>query len=308
MEDKIEELEKNVADLIKRVTLLEQQKNDSIKKTPKDTAKPIELEEYVEQMEKGHYSCCYYPKTGANQNKFCNKTKSLHFKGEPIDDNFRLDELHPRDFRHFRCKTHVNKAVTEVNDLGNSMIRAHYGKFNDGAVVVKNEEEPGEQIANILSGNTVEVITTPSRAKPKKPTPKVDEKYIEVDDKFLDEPIEYDGKYVIVRHEKSVTGTPKKRPSPVILGVIEVDDFDRNDHLEGLEEPDSNVLKNFEPKKYKPLGEAVTPKKNKTPTVAKIPKINKINIDSYEADTDPEDGDEEKKEDEDIEDLINNLE
>lgn len=272
----------------------------SSKKTPKNAASKtshwVVLEEYIKIMEKGEqYSCSYCPKIGTNKDKFCSSTSRLYFKGVEITEE--LKDLVPEDFPNVRCHSHYNKATNKANDRGANLLKAHYGKINDDTVVVKNEDEPDEQIASILTGNTVNVVTTPSKAMPKK----VDDNYIDQGD-FLDEYITREETTVIVRYHKSKNNTPKKRPSPVILGIC--DDFDKNDYLGKLKAPSDKIKASMD-LKYAPLEKEE--KKEEEPDISaglsNIPKV--INIekkeeDNYDAKTDDE-------EDEDIKALLDDL-
>jgi len=226
--------------LLKRVEALEKPK-----KTPKNVTKPLPLLEYIEQMESKKYSCSYCPKTGANKDLFCNKTDTLFFKGEAMGEN--TIDLKPEEYYLLRCKSHSGRKADKVTDRGYNLVIKHYGKINDSVVVAKSEEEPDVQLAQVLAGNTVDVITTPSKAKAKKSTS--DNNYID-QDQYLDEPVVQDEKTVVVRYHKSKNGTPKARPSPVILGVSE--DFDSENYLDNLKPPSDAIKASFN-LKYSPL-------------------------------------------------------
>jgi len=225
--------------LLKRVEALEKPS----KKASKNVTTPVPLNEYIEKMESKNYSCSYCPKTGANKDRFCNKSDDLFFKGKVLEEN--IEDLKPEDYYLLRCKQHSGRKADKVTDRGYNLVIKHYGKINDSVVVAKSEEEPDVQLAQVLAGNTVDVITTPSKAKKSAS----DKNYIDQDN-FLDEPVVQDEKTVVIRYHKSKNGTPKARPSPVILGVSE--DFDSENYLDKLEPPSDSIKASFN-LKYSPL-------------------------------------------------------
>ena len=269
----------------------------SVKKTPKSKTEPVALEEYLEAMNNGKYSCSYCPKTGKSADKFCNSTNKLHFKGVEITEE--LSGLKNDDYYQVRCSLHHARSTNKANDRGANLIKAHYGKINDNTVVAKSEEEPETQLSQILTGNTVDVITTPSKAMSKKE--KNNEHYIPQGE-FLDEVIKRDEGTVIVRYHSSINGTPKRKPSPVILGVCS--EFDETNYLENLEAPSDKIkasldLKYSPIKKVEPVEEKHMPKVKTTDDLGSgltMPSTE----DAYEAKTDNE-------EDEDITALLDDL-
>ena len=225
--------------LLKRVEALEKPS----KKTAKNVTTPIPLSEYIEKMESKKYSCSYCPKTGASKDLFCNKSDPLFFKGEVLEEN--IEEFKPEDYYLLRCKKHSDRKADKSTDRGHNLVIKHYGNINDDVVVAKSEEQPDVQLAQVLAGNTVDVITTPSKAKKSAS----DKNYIDQDN-FLDEAVVQDEKTVVIRYHKSKNGTPKARPSPVILGVSK--DFDSENYLDKLEPPSDSIKASFN-LKYSPL-------------------------------------------------------
>lgn len=295
---RLEKLEKENETLSKRIEALEKGKSTT-KKTPKTKSNPIGVEEYVKNMQSGFLTCSYYPKTGANKLKFCNGTKDLMFDGKPIPDN--MGELSWEQYRLVRCKCCVKLARDPNIDLGFQELTKHYGKINDNTVIAKSEEEPAAQLSQILTGNTVDVITTPSKAMASNKK-KINDDYIEQGD-FLDEAVKHDDSTVIIRYHKSKTGTPKKRPSPVILGVCD-EEFDRDNYLNTLKAP-SDKIKASVNLKYEPLeSETDQEENNVQQEVKSMPQVKTEDDisagltvpppeeDAYKAETDGEEDDE----------------
>ena len=295
---RVEKLEKENAEFRKNLEAL--MKNGTSKKTPKAKAKPLNLNDYIENMEKGNFSCSYFPKAGANKFLFCNEKNNLFFDGKPISED--ITELTWEKFRLVRCKTHAKLAKDIGLDLGYKELEKHYGVIKDNTVIAKNEEEPAEQLSQILTGNTVDVVTTPSKAMVKKS--KKDDNYIDQGD-FLDEAVKHDVQIVIIRYHKSKTGTPKSRPSPVILGVCE-EEFDQDNYLNTLKPPSDKITASVN-LKYKPLEsetdqeeEATMPQVKTEDDITAGLTVPPPEEDAYKAETDGED-------DEDITALLDDL-
>lgn len=287
---RLEKLEQENETLSKRLDVLEKGKSSTKKKTK---ANPLNVEEYSKNMERGVYTCSYYPKTGANKLKFCNSTKDLMFEGKPLPED--LEQLPWEKFRLVRCKNCVKLALDPNIDLGYQELTKHYGKINDNTVIVKSEEEPEAQLSQILTGNTVDVVTTPSKAMAS--SKKKNNDYIEQGE-FLDEAVKHCNATVIVRHHKSKSGSPKKRPSPVILGVCK-EDFDRDNYLNTLGAP-SDKIKASVNLKYQPLEEDESiPQVKPEDDISSGLTVPPADNDPYIVETDGED--------EDVTELINSL-
>ncbi len=139
---------------------------------------------------------------------------------------------------------------------------------------------------------------------------KVNDDYIEQGE-FLDEAVKHDDNTVVIRYHKSKTGTPKKKPSPIILGVCG-EDFDRDNYLNTLKAP-SDKIKASVNLKYEPLeSETDQEENNIQQEVKSMPQVKAEDDitsgltvpppeeDTYKAETDGED-------DEDITALLDDL-
>ena len=114
------------------------------------------------------------------------------FKGKVLEEN--IEDLKPEDYYLLRCKQHSGRKADKVTDRGYNLVIKHYGNINDDVVVAKSEEQPDVQLAQVLAGNTVDVITTPSKAKKSAS----DKNYIDQDN-FLDEAVVQDENIVVIR-------------------------------------------------------------------------------------------------------------
>mgnify|MGYP001228524555 CR=1 FL=1 len=232
--------QKQFDELLARIKALEDEKsNEQGKKSPKK--EPISLAGLIESFESGKFVCTHCYKTGANKNKFCASVTKLHYSGNIYTGNITVDK---EDYFRFRCSQHVKGSTNTAIDLGKKMIEKHYGQ-GDEAVVAGDEEEPSQTVASMLTGNPIDVPTTPSKAKHKVTTD-----YIDQGD-FLDEKIILeDGKNLaVIRHTKTKKGTPSKR-SPKLIGVCELPNSD--DYLNHLTEPGDALIASIGIK-YKPI-------------------------------------------------------
>ena len=275
--------------LLARVNELEAKGNDKPKKSPKQG--PISIIELVANLEKGVFMCTHCYKTGANKNKFCASVTKLHYDGKPYDEEINVDK---EDYFRFRCAQHSKGSNNKAIDLGKKMLESHYGQNDDGAVV-KEEDDPSQTVASILTNNPVDLPTTPSKAKNK-----LGDDYIDQGE-YLDKKIKTDDgdKVVFVRYKKNKSGTPSKRPTPRIIGQCEIDDVD--DYLNNLSAPEDSSIKkiglNYEPINKTKASDAevvaddfipgLTTTEIKQPVVVAPEK----STDAYDAPTDEENGD-----------------
>jgi len=264
----------------------------SVKSTPKKKVNndPVSLTDIITRLEGNTWACTHCFKTGKNKDMFCASVSKLHYKSELITDNTEITREY---YGEIRCSKHVNGSTNKGINHGAKLISSHYGIKDNDSVVTKDEENPNEQVAAVLSGNPASLVTTPSKAFSSKDE---DKNYIEQGE-FLHELVEKDEKLVIIQHHKSKDGNPKKRPSPCIIGVCETDKKDT--YLENLSAPSDSIQASVG-LKYSPLREKGSKEEEIGAglTAVKQPVVltSEDKPDAYEATTDPEDGDEDEDE------------
>ena len=218
-------------ELLARVLKLENSKATPKKKTAVKL-EPLILLDFITKCEKGEYSCAHCFKVGINKDKFCSSASKLHFNGQLIAGEITIDK---EDFYKLRCSSHIKGSNNKSIDYGKKLIETHYGTSNDDTAIARNEDDPSQQVAALLSGNPVDVPTTPSKSKKKESK----EVYLEQGE-FMDQKIDIgEEKSAYIRYRKGKNGTPLKKPSPYALGVCS---NDIEDYLNNLEVPDDSVL------------------------------------------------------------------
>lgn len=259
----------------------------SAKATPKKklNTDPIPLAEIITRLESNVWMCTHCFKTGKNKDMFCASVSKLHYKGELITDNTQISREY---YGEIRCSKHANGSTNKGINHGAKLIAAHYGIKDSDSVVTKDEENPNEQVAAVLSGNPASLVTTPSKAFAAK---KDDKNYIEQGE-FLHELVEKDDKLVVIQHHKSKNGSPKKRPSPCIIGVCESEE--KEEYLDHLTAPSDSIQASVG-LKYSPLRQKEEKKDDVSAGLTAVKQPVVLNpddkADPYEAATDDENND-----------------
>lgn len=315
----MEDLLARIISLEEKVAKLEKSGNNTPGKKNSKKRPPATIEEYIENSGNNDFSCAHWIKTGANKDKFCNSKTGLVFDNQAFVSVEQCKITGWQGWHLFRCSTH-SKGTNNANiDLGKKKFQEHYGKLdeNEDEVITANmevEETASEATTSLLTGNTINAITTPTKALAKNK--------ISTDDviqgEFIDTFEEVEDVKVVIRYKKGKNDTPLKRPSPIILGVLE-DEEKKEDYLDHLTEPSDTIISRVG-FKYKALSMSA-PKEVKLLededldqglTDVKLPVVHKEEEEDedekvYNAETEDE-NDEKTNNDKSIEDLLDNLE
>lgn len=291
----VAELRKEVQTLRKEVDTLKSSKSTPRKKTVK--MEPKAFEEYIGIMKSQSKTelplCSHYYKTGNNKGKICS-APSGYFKGEVCTEVKEETSQDYKMWHFFKCSKHKNGTTNSSIDNTKKMLENHFGNAQDDTVVRKDEDTPSEQVASLLGGGAVNVVTTPSKAKASEPD---DSRYIEAGD-FLHKMLEVDSQIVVIKYSKKKDGTPSRR-SPRVLGIRSAEATDEN-YMDSLEKPSDTILARvnfkYEPPEKEEEEEIILDSKAVQPSVP-MPET-KTDEEIYNADTEI---------DEDVDDLMNAL-
>ena len=315
---KIQELEGVVNDLREKVTKLEKCSGNTPSKKNSKKRLPSTMEEYIENANNKDFSCAHWVKTGVNKNKFCNSKTGLVFDNQDFGS---VDQSKITDWQVWhllRCSTH-NKGTNNANiDLGKKIFQEKYGKLNekeDEVITAKDDEESAsEATTSLLTGNTINVITTPTKALAK--SVRI-EHVIQGD--FIDTFEKVGDTNVVIRYKSGKNFSETnfdllKRPSPTILGVLKNIE-NKEDYLDHLIEPSDTIISRVG-FKYKALSMSASKEIKLSDeedldqglSSVKLPVVQKEDDDeAYNAETEDE-NDENTNNDKSIEDLLDNLE